>query len=358
MTTAIEKWGASQEGAGDHTDGHAEAHADMMHEGDITGADDLAPDDAAPADAVPANADDAALAAKKAKDKRIMLIGGAVVGVIGLAVAASVMFRPAAHPQAIAAASQSQVAPSPLQAPVAAPVAEAAIAPVAADPASPAQPLVAAAEPMPMPMAAAPAVAASQEPLPLAAPVAAPVAAAPALAAIEPTPQGAAVHAELEQLKATVQTLRADVDSKSKDIAALRKDIAAARAQAAARPAPVRKVVEVPVIVERERAPRAAAAAPAVEPRAQMAEPAVFAEPKQTPVAPPAVAKGGKVRSEFTVYAISNGRAWVTWAKDGMNYTVSANSELPDYSKVTALDDVKGVVFTSAGEIHPKPPTR
>lgn len=356
MTTAIEKWGASQEGAGDHTDGHAEAHADMMHEGDITGADDLAADDAAPADAVPANADDAALAAKKAKDKRIMLIGGAVVGVIGLAVAASVMFRPAAHPQAIAAASQSQVASEPLQAPVAAPVAEAAIAPVAADPASPAQPLVAAAEPMPMPMpmAAAPAVAASQEPSPLAAPVAA----APALAAVEPTPQGAPVNAELEQLKATVQALRADVDSKSRDIAALRKDIAAARAQAAARPAPVRKVVEVPVIVERERAPRAAAVAPAVEPRAQMAEPAVFAEPKQTPLAPPAVAKGGKVRSEFTVYAISNGRAWVTWAKDGMNYTVSANSELPDYSKVTALDDVKGVVFTSAGEIHPKPPTR
>jgi hypothetical protein len=79
---------------------------------------------------------------------------------------------------------------------------------------------------------------------------------------------------------------------------------------------------------------------------------------KQTPELPSPVEKGGKVRHDSSVYAISNGRAWVTWAKEGTNYMVGVGSELPDYSKVTKIDDVSGVIFTTSGEIHGTPPTK
>ncbi|ART61220.1 hypothetical protein CBP36_19840 (plasmid) [Acidovorax carolinensis] len=81
----------------------------------------------------------------------------------------------------------------------------------------------------------------------------------------------------------------------------------------------------------------------------------VMNESKVTPVAPTATTKGGKVRGDFTVYAISNGRAWVKWSVDGENYMVALNSILPDSTRVTSISDEKGIVFSSAGEIHPKP---
>lgn len=62
-------------------------------------------------------------------------------------------------------------------------------------------------------------------------------------------------------------------------------------------------------------------------------------------------------RSDFSIYAIADGRAWVKWTKgDGETYSVATGSALPDGTRVTKVDDVNGVVKTTTGDIAP--PTR
>jgi hypothetical protein len=198
--------------------------------------------------------------------------------------------------------------------------------------------------------------------------------AASARAIASATQQAAVAPGEVERLHAELAELRAEHE---KVVAGLRQEIAAlskggqkrsSRADASApapAPAPVRTAAVAPVkekpfdgITERaepsQQRGRSSRATTVVEHYEPVTSP-VMTEPRNVPVAPSAAAKGGKVRSDFTIYAISNGRAWVHWNSDNENHMVGPNSVLPDGSRVTQLDDTKGVVFTTNGEIHPRP---
>lgn len=374
MTIAIDDWSARQ--------GGEDAGEVLEHEGtlesDVHGG---AVDEVAGAGAGDAAPQDDALAAKKAKDMKIMKFAGGVLLVMGLGVGGLMAVggqRGNTQAQQQSAPEQGQVlaqAPAPVLQ-VAQPVELSTPPAVVAQQLAPVAPVAPAAlELSPAPVAVAQAsvgVAPAQSALPLAAVTPAallvqPVqAAAAAVVAESESKAAAAMRTDIEALRAEVQAVRSESAGKDKLIADLRKQVAPARNVQHVAVAVVKKVPAEVIITE----PRASREATLVAAKASVSkviadqksvvivDPQVVAETRQTMVSPPASAKGGKVRSEFTVYAVSNGRAWLTWGKDGMNYTVGVNSELPDYSKVTSIDDVRGIVFTSAGEVHPKPATK
>lgn len=400
MTTAMDQWAADQEGAG-LDEG---AHRADVREDDITGSSSHADStleevgDTAVTDEV--SPEDAALQAKRAKDKKIMMIAGGVLGAVAIAFGAS-MFIGSGQPQqvaqpaqqvpmdpnavaaAAAQASQQQgagpvVAAAPAESGVAAPVDFGLQMPQTSS--AQMAPVVAAAPQFPQPGAlatapAAPAVPApnvAQPPVPTspvgigaahAATLPSTIGTAPAAAwqaPAQPTQAGKADQTEIDRLRGELAAVRSEFEL---TVASLRKDLAVVRTSQASRTAAPRAVAPVRVskakaekpfdgITEKAEPIKPAAANPD---RYVPVAPTIMTETKATPSAPPAVAKGGKVRGDFTVYAISNGRAWVHWTGDGENHMVSQNSVLPDNSRITSIDDVKGVVFSSAGEIHAKP---
>jgi hypothetical protein len=340
------------------------------------------------------DSEEAAHAAKKARDSKILMgVGGAVLVLVLGAVGFHLYGSSGSSPQQVAqvqAQQQAQqqahqqpsgAAPAPVgnnQAPVIAPMPEASApapvdfglqpgAPLPAD----GQPAIVNGFPAPVVPATAPAVQAVA-PVGAGAPVTAqpPVVGAPgqvpvtAPAQVAPAATPGVSPAELNDLRAEVAALGQKVTDLSKEVAALRsRPQVQTSARSAAQQAPVAAKPEPNVSERREpknkalvaaAAASAAAAAAADTKYTPIASP-VLTDSKATPVALTSVTKNGKVRSEFTVYAISNGRAWVRWSGDGENYMVEKDSVLPDNSKVTNVDNVKGVVFTTAGEIHQKP---
>lgn len=392
MTTAMDEWAAARHGDGEQD----EAREHDIHEGDIVGTT-LEPGafegvDATNDDAAGVDADAQALAAKKAKDKKMMMIAGGVLATLAIGVGGLKLMSGGAPSQQIAVQEQAPM-PAPVAAtpavpqeqvlaaqPMGAPASAAApvdfgmqppqMAPVLdapMAPASAAQPPMASTAPMPMQPPVAPiTVAPTSQVLP---PVGAP---SPSIGK-QPSPATtpASNEAEMQELRAMVKANTAAIEELAKRLDAQAATQAAAVKQVAARPAiaPVTAVKPAPVAKQAALPKPAAADKPFVgitekkadgKPVADVEKyapiPATnLSEPKATPSAPAPVAKGGRVRGDFTVYAISNGRAWVHWSGDGENHMVGPNSVLPDNSRVTSIDDVKGVVMTTGGEVHAKP---
>lgn len=368
MTTAIDDWSKRQGG----DEAHDEIDHDEVLESDVA-SDETDESGQGQAEAVAPHDD--ALALKKAKDMKIMKIAGGVLLVMGLGVGGlmamghaapqgqQLQAQPAAElAPVVAQVAQVQAAPVAQAIEVTAPVAVVApVAPIATEAPAPlgAAPSLASAAPSPAPIAAPPVAVASVSPV--AQPVQMAAVAVPSVDS-EAAKAASSMRADIDSLRSQMEAIRAESAGKDKVIAELRKQ-----------PAPIKHVAhpvvkkQTETIITEMRAPHDVTVATAKAAVAKViseqkpvviVDPQVVAETRQTMVSPPASAKGGKVRNEFTVYAVSNGRAWLTWGKDGMNYTVGVNSELPDYSKVTSIDDVRGIVFTSAGEVHPKPATK
>lgn len=193
----------------------------------------------------------------------------------------------------------------------------------------------------------------------VASPVQAPPAAA--IAPVAPTPTPSVSPAELNELRSEIAALGQKVSDLSKEVSSLRnRPQGQAQPRPAPQPSPTVSKSEAGVSERREPknkvlAAAAAASAAAADAKYSPVTAPVLTDSKSTPVALSPSAKNGKVRGDFTVYAISNGRAWVRWTGDGENYMVEAGSVLPDNSKVTNVDNVKGIVFSTGGEIHQKP---
>lgn len=67
---------------------------------------------------------------------------------------------------------------------------------------------------------------------------------------------------------------------------------------------------------------------------------------------PGAKAVSKSARADFSIYAVTDGRVWVV-GKDGERLgPLAIGSPLTDGSKITGIDVARGVVLTTAGEIH------
>lgn len=412
MTTAIDNWARRQSGGNSNMDGSGEGESMLdgldpagdrldgepdddleNHAAGQDGQGDHAGHDAEPAD------DE--FAKKKAKDKKIMMAGGGVVVLVAIATAALKFMAPAVtavpnQPPQVQQAkvmapqqspgqveSQSPVVEAPgRQEPEASPLdlgaqnrpPEGGVAPLHdASPVVGAGTQVASAFPaagqateahqpggLPMPTG----MPGAGSPMELAAPTKATTPAA------GPTSAMATGSANSTEPNAEINSIREDLKKYQRDtekaIADLKKSIDQLRVQKTAKQ-------EAPAKLETARAQnekrnvtqdqKAARKFSGITETAEVKAPEKYSpipapvmnESKVAPVAPAATTKGGKVRGDFTVYAISNGRAWVKWSVDGENYMVALNSILPDNTRVTSISDEKGIVFSSAGEIHPKP---
>jgi hypothetical protein len=375
MTTAMDKW-AEQDDNRQNEGEELERDNRQSHEDEDHGPTEYEQVEAR-ASSVQMNDEEAAHQAKKEKDKKIIKAVGAGVGVFALAVL-SLSFFSRENSNAVkeySEATQAEIV-SPIAQPVNAPV-----APVIDDlpPLNQAPALDVASTELPVTP-----VPASQERVPELAASPATTTASVLASASDAVQQSSAsqmlaatndatmiaalrgenntlrtenttLRAELETQRALSSRLQASLDARTKES---QKPVVSSKpatqgvtpAKAAPPAVPQNKKVAEPAKTVTERSKPASIGA--------VVEQQVLQDTKQTPALPSPQTKGAKVRAEFTVYAVSNGRAWVTWSKDGLNYTVGVNSELPDYSRVTKIDDSTGVVFTNAGEIHPRPPTK
>jgi len=396
MTTAIDQWAKQQTNSGSGNDDGSPT----VGEGEITGDEvlgDAREDGTTDSHGYGNNAtnsDDQALLAKKAKDKKIFTIAGIGIGVLAIGFVGFLFIsRSNDGNQAQQSAGQkppmAQVSPLPKeQTIVLAPLVE---APVQAIDLSPTQngPVVSTAEPSLVNPSANDSsqpikpnglkVAHVTEPLkstsvtgqpgqgPLGSPTGLSNVQTKPLNAIETPKDSTALNErEMAKLRSDILQLKKEIVNKDIEIKNLQKDIATANSKLAPRPAasviarknPVQSIVNEKTDLSEKAKTLAAAKRQVVNTTPQKKETVITAsESKSTSPSITPSAKDGKVRNEYSVYAISNGRAWVTWS-DGINYTVSTNSELPDSSRVTKIDDVAGVVFTTKGEIHPKASTK
>ena len=58
-----------------------------------------------------------------------------------------------------------------------------------------------------------------------------------------------------------------------------------------------------------------------------------------------------KVRSNFSIRALQEGRAWIHNDRTGATMTVKVGDALPDYGKVISIIPKLGVVQTNSGRI-------
>lgn len=396
MSTALEQWGSAQ---GSATGAADDTHTDTVHEGDITGdglegAEHLEHEPHAEVDdaAVGAadDADAAALAAKKAKDVKTLKLVGAVaaavvvgVGVMKARSNAQQVEIAQAQAQAQPAPDNSALAPTPAAASaVAQPViTERADTPPTAQVGTPPSPdfgLQAGAAPQPALVAAPPVQTAvlqpvAQAPAPVqpAASTAADLAVAtranaqqaPVLAdagkGVKSAPAtkqadvgGGGTAPEVQKLRDDVASLRAAMADKDGAIAQLRSEldglkesVASRSAAAQPRPAAHRQVAKPPAKTAVVAAPAAKASAPV----SGITE-TVVSSPASATIAQPVPAKG-KVRTDYRVYAMTDGRVWVV-GRSNEPFQISLRAPLPDGSRVTSIDADKYVVLTTAGEIH------
>lgn len=387
MTTAMETWGEAANRDDDQgADVHQRDDGDEEEFVELDGAEreSAAGDAGAEAGEVTAQDDEAAL--KKKKREKLMFMGAAAavaVTVVGFKLMSALG---SVAPAEDAQMAQAQVAEAP------------ATGAQAVAPLPPLAPQMPAAQQMPQFVPQSPAVA--QMPVAPMAPVQAtqvapiapvvpgsPVGGQPAAeeyaapAALMQTMMEGMKAAEPAQMKvdaAAAAVLREELDAVRADVASLRtllasrdasiEDMRRQLSRASRAPKPTTQAApKTPAAAasEKQSSPSAVAAstkpdvkaAKAPEEKLVVVDPQVVEAIRQTPASPAPQGKGGKVRGDFSVYAVSNGRAWLTWSKDGQQYMVGVASQLPDYSKVTRIDDETGVIFTSGGEVHPKPAT-
>lgn len=178
---------------------------------------------------------------------------------------------------------------------------------------------------------------------------------APAVAAtpatVAPTQLSAVQSAEALAAQEAQKQLVASLQS---DVAELRKTVARLQGELASRPAT--QVAAAP----KAAAPRPPRAPEAPKPRAAEAAPSPAPQPTPAavagaaPVAAQAAAPAqskGKVRTDYRIYAVVEGRVWVKQG-DNESEMVDVRSPLLDGSTVLSVDPAKPAVVTSAGEIR------
>lgn len=177
------------------------------------------------------------------------------------------------------------------------------------------------------------------------APVYSPVATSPAGVGKggEPSSKEAALAVKVKDLEQEIETLKKKLAEKPVASAVTPKPAATAA-----------KPYQAPVVAAKP-SPRPAQAAPKPSAEPSEAGPAVSVKAEDlrgVVTKPGAKPTSGKVRGDFTVYAVTDGRVWVV-GKDGERLgPLAIGSPLTDGSKITGIDIVRGEVNTSAGVIQ------
>lgn len=163
-------------------------------------------------------------------------------------------------------------------------------------------------------------------------PVAHPVAPVPTQAAIDASAAAvAASNTEIAKLKDENKDLSTEVSKLKREVSDLKRQL-----EKASRP-----VV-------------ASAPKPAAKPAAKRVEPAPSRPSELAGIVsqPGAKAVSKSARADFSIYAVTDGRVWVV-GKDGERLgPLAIGSPLTDGTKITGIDVARGVVLTTAGEIH------
>lgn len=144
--------------------------------------------------------------------------------------------------------------------------------------------------------------------------------------------------AEKTKLAASLGEANQKISRLEGEVQKLRAELAASR-QSAAKPAVTRVV---------SAAPKPAPAKTVAKPAAKPADKAI-AQVKPVDAKPSDSASG---RTDFRIYAMRDGQAWVQDLKTRETIPAVPGSMLPDGSKVTKINETQGVISTSAGEIR------
>lgn len=159
--------------------------------------------------------------------------------------------------------------------------------------------------------------------------------------------QVAALQKTLKSKEDENTNLRLTLQTTKNELTNAQNAIAQAKASQATQPPKAAK----PVVTERKTD---VAATEAKRPSAAQIKKADDTKdsPKQASADKAGDKAGSKVRSDFSIYAVTDGRAWVT-SKDGERHgPLVVGSPLADGSKVTSMDPTRGVLGTTAGEIQ------
>lgn len=283
---------------------------------------------------------------RKGMDKQGALILG--VGALAICLAGFVLYK--RHFSAPADTAQSPV-----------------VAEVAAESTPPAQPAalvtnaeIASSSPS-SPASASQAEAASSLQAPTAtAPAPVPTPTAPVQASPQPTmatPSPAADASKSNELEATKSRLKESerqLEAATSTIARLQAELKELKAQVAHQ-ATAPKVVEAsPAPVQKSQPTRQVKAPPA-----KQSSPSQKVAGKEPSAAETdAAAAIGRSRTDFRLYAMRDGQAWVQSLSTRETFPAVVGAMLPDGSKVTKIDEAAGKVSTTSGEIRYSPITR
>lgn len=152
------------------------------------------------------------------------------------------------------------------------------------------------------------------------------------------TVQQAGNDAEKAKMAASLGEANQKISRLEGEVQKLRAELAAAR-QSTAKTAVTRVV---------SAAPKPATAKTVAKPAEKMADKAA-AQAKPVDAKPSDSTSG---RTDFRIYAMRDGQAWVQDLKTRETIPAAPGSMLPDGSKVTKINEAQGVISTTAGEIR------
>lgn len=367
-TTALEDWGHQNRGsrASPGDDSHVDESAISG-----VGAEDFldrpVDDEIGPVDEVQGDSDDAELAEKRKKDKKLFMAAGGVAGAIVLAVLGMAVLKPSQSQQQVAEVQQSAppsqdrqasvLATPQVGAPVVAPLhlglEAASAAPVESPQASDGSvglPVGATGVESGVPVAQQLTIAsATSAPQPMQAHTSSPH--------VPQDGPGVPLHqsqrlgmtgqsgnpgvetAEIQKLRDEVAQLKAMVQAKASE---------SKPASAPARPREPKRVVEP------KRSALVAQSSDGSSPAVVVITERIGSAAGPTPSAVPSGSTPSlksKVRTDFRIYAAVDGRFWIV-GPDGEPVQIGAASPLSDGSRITSIDTDKNVVHTTAGEIR------
>ena len=175
----------------------------------------------------------------------------------------------------------------------------------------------------------------------------APAASAPQIAPTVPT-QLDAKTVELQSKQADLTQLDTKIQLDEAQLKKLTEDLNWSRQQRAGLQKDVAKLSAKPVSPTSVTKPSPAPVAKADKPASTAPSPKAV----QKKVVEPKVNLAAQGRTDYAVYAIIDGRAWLASLKDKVNYPVAVGERLPDGSEILSMDEGKFEVRTSKGVVH------
>ncbi len=185
--------------------------------------------------------------------------------------------------------------------------------------------------------------------------------AAPVMPGAAPAIPGAAMQAEVKPaaLPVAPASTQVAIDASNAAVAASNSEIAKLKDENRDLTSEVsklkREVSELKRQIDKASRPVVASAPkPAAKPAPKRVDPAPSRPAELAGIVsqPGAKAVSKSARADFSIYAVTDGRVWVV-GKDGERLgPLAIGSPLTDGSKITGIDVARGVVLTTAGEIH------